>query len=117
MVSQRMSIGLDVHARSIAGCAIGEDTGEVIRRRFGYEPAAVVDWVRTFPEPAAVTYEAGPTGFGLARLFTASGIECVVAAPSKLLGVGSRWSRGRSGPRSRTWRSPANSLAGAGRWP
>jgi transposase len=81
---QRTSVGLDVHARSIVACGIDEPTGEVFRRRFGYEPAAVLDWVAGLPQPAAVTYEAGPTGFALARLFTASGIECVVAAPSKL---------------------------------
>lgn len=79
-----MSVGLDVHARSVVACAIDETTGEVLRRRFGYEPAAVVDWVRSLPQPAAVTYEAGPTGFALARMFTSSGIDCVVAAPSKL---------------------------------
>ena len=33
----------------------------------------------------AVTYEAGPTGFGLARALTAAGIICEVAAPSKLI--------------------------------
>lgn len=81
---QRTSVGLDVHARSVVGCAIDEDTGEVIRHRFGYDPAAVLEWVRSLPQPAAVTYEAGPTGFALARLFTAGGIECLVAAPSKL---------------------------------
>ena len=32
----------------------------------------------------AVAYEAGPTGFGLARALTAAGIRCVVVAPSKL---------------------------------
>ena len=32
----------------------------------------------------AVAYEAGPTGFGLARALTAAGIRCEVAAPSKL---------------------------------
>ncbi len=32
----------------------------------------------------AVTYEAGPTGFGLYRSLTAAGIRCEVAAPSKL---------------------------------
>ena len=32
----------------------------------------------------AVAYEAGPTGFGLARHLTAAGIRCVVVAPSKL---------------------------------
>jgi transposase len=33
----------------------------------------------------SVVYEAGPTGFGLARSFAAAGIECLVAAPSKLI--------------------------------
>jgi transposase len=79
-----MSVGLDVHARSVVGCAIDERTGEVLRRRFGYEPAAVIEWVSSMPQPAVVTYEAGPTGFGLARLIHGAGIECVVAAPSKL---------------------------------
>ena len=31
-----------------------------------------------------MVYEAGPTGFGLARALTGAGIACVVAAPSKL---------------------------------
>jgi transposase len=34
--------------------------------------------------PIAVTYEAGPTGFGLVRWLTSRGVRCVVAAPSKL---------------------------------
>ncbi|MCH6471484.1 IS110 family transposase [Sinomonas sp. 5-5] len=34
--------------------------------------------------PVAVVYEAGPTGFGLARALTSQGVRCVVAAPSKL---------------------------------
>jgi transposase len=32
----------------------------------------------------AVAYEAGPTGFSLARDLTATGLRCVVAAPSKI---------------------------------
>jgi len=79
-----MSVGLDVHARSVVAAAIDERTGELVRHRFGYDPAGVLDWVRSLPQPVAVTYEAGPTGFALARMFTAAGIECVVAAPSKL---------------------------------
>jgi transposase len=31
----------------------------------------------------AVAYEAGPTGFGLARALPAAGVGCVVVAPSK----------------------------------
>lgn len=36
------------------------------------------------PGPVAVTYEAGPTGFGLSRSLNAAGIRCEVVAPSKL---------------------------------
>ena len=35
-------VGLDVHARTIVGCVIDVDTGEVVHRRFGYELAEVV---------------------------------------------------------------------------
>ena len=31
-----------------------------------------------------MAYEAGPTGLGLARALVGAGIDCVVAAPSKL---------------------------------
>lgn len=34
--------------------------------------------------PVAVTYEAGPTGYGLARALSTAGLRCVVAAPSRL---------------------------------
>ncbi len=43
-----------------------------------------LDWVRGLPGPVRVVYEAGPTGFGLARFLLTAGIICVVAAPSKL---------------------------------
>ncbi len=36
------------------------------------------------PRPVRATYEAGPTGYGLAREFAKRGVECVVAAPSKI---------------------------------
>ena len=34
--------------------------------------------------PTLVAYEAGPTGFGLARALQAAGVECVIAAPGKI---------------------------------
>ena len=82
MKRQRTSVGLDVHARSVAGCALDGDTGEVFERRLTPDHEEIVDWIRSLPAPAAVVYEAGPTGFGLARFLMAGGIECVVAAPS-----------------------------------
>lgn len=84
MDTYRNFVGLDVHARSVVGCAIDVDTGEVIQRRFGYDLAEVVAWVASLPGVSQATYEAGPTGFGLFRLLESSGISCVVAAPSKL---------------------------------
>ena len=44
----------------------------------------VIGWVRCLPGPSAVVYEAGPTGFGLARAFTTAGIRCQIVAPSKM---------------------------------
>jgi transposase len=81
---QRTSIGLDVHARSVVGCGLDGDTGEVFQRRLCPDHREVLEWINGLPAPVAVTYEAGPTGFGLARALTTAGIDCVVAAPSKL---------------------------------
>jgi transposase len=81
---QRTSIGLDVHARSVVACGLDGDTGEVFKRRLCPDHREVLEWVRGLPAPVAVTYEAGPTGFGLARALIAAGIDCRVAAPSRL---------------------------------
>jgi transposase len=45
---------------------------------------AVVAWTVSLPGPVTVAYEAGPTGFGLARALQQVGVRCVVVAPSKL---------------------------------
>ncbi|WP_245580203.1 IS110 family transposase [Arthrobacter castelli] len=78
-------IGLDVHAQSIVGCAMNTQTGEVFREKMASDPVAVRSWVQRFDAPVRVAYEAGPTGFGLARYLIEAGIDCVVAAGSKLL--------------------------------
>ena len=82
--NQRTSVGLDVHARSVVACGLDGETGEVFERRLTPDHREILDWVRSLPGPVAVTYEAGPTGFVLARLLLMAGITCVVAAPSKL---------------------------------
>lgn len=84
VTSERMSVGLDVHARSVVGAALDGVTGEVLQRRLTPDPAEALAWVRSLPGPVRVTYEAGPTGFRLARVLAVAGVECVVAAPSKL---------------------------------
>ena len=82
--SLRTSIGLDVHARSVVACGLDGRTGELFERRLTPDHGEIVDWSRSLPAPVAVTYEAGPTGFGLARFLATAGLECLVAAPSKL---------------------------------
>ena len=84
MKRHRTSVGLDVHARSVVGCGLDRETGEIFQRRLTPSREEVCDWIRSLPAPAVVVYEAGPTGFGLARYLVDAGIECVVAAPSKL---------------------------------
>ena len=84
MFCERTSVGLDVHARSVAAAAIDGVTGELFQARLTPSHDEIRGWVRALPGPVAVTYEAGPTGFGLARALSGDGIRCVVAAPSKL---------------------------------
>lgn len=84
MERERTSVGLDVHARSVVACGIDDETGEMFRARLVPEPDVIFGWLRSLPGPVAVVYEAGPTGFGLARFLTGQGMRCLVAAPSKL---------------------------------
>lgn len=84
MFTERTSVGLDVHARSVVATAIDTTTGELFKQRLVPANEVVIDWLHTLPGPVAVTYEAGPTGFGLARAMATAGIRCEVAAPSKL---------------------------------
>ena len=59
-------------------------TGEMFERRLTPDHGDILGWLQVLPGPVAVTYEAGPTGFGLARFLLGQGIECLVVAPSKL---------------------------------
>ncbi|WP_067442096.1 IS110 family RNA-guided transposase [Nocardioides jensenii] len=84
MFTERTSVGLDVHARSVAAAAIDGVTGELIQTRLSPAHDHIRSWIGALPGPVAVTYEAGPTGFDLSRMLSAAGIRCEVAAPSKL---------------------------------
>jgi transposase len=84
LFTERTSVGLDVHARSVVAAAIDTRTGELFRQRLVPSTQSVLEWLIRLPGPIAVTYEAGPTGFGLARALAAADVRCEVAAPSKL---------------------------------
>lgn len=84
MFTERTSVGLDVHARSVAAAAIDGVTGELVQTKLTPSHDHIRSWLQDLPGPVAVAYEAGPTGFGLYRHLTATGIRCEVVAPSKL---------------------------------
>jgi len=50
----------------------------------GTDPGEIRQWIGELEGPVAVTHEAGPTGFGLARDLRAHGITCLVVAPSRI---------------------------------
>lgn len=75
-------VGLDVHARSVVAGVIEEATGELRVVRVPYRTDELVNWLAGQRAPVRVAYEAGPTGFGLARALGRADIRCTVAAPS-----------------------------------
>ena len=77
-------VGLDVHARKVVAGVLDGASGELRGWRAPLVPAETVEWLSQFPAPIRVAYEAGPTGYGLARACAAVGIACTVAAPSKI---------------------------------
>jgi transposase len=77
-------VGLDVHARKAVAGVLDAVSGELRSLRAPMLPVETVEWLRQFPAPVRVAYEAGPTGYVLARACAAAGIGCTVAAPSKI---------------------------------
>ena len=81
---ERTHVGLDVHALTVVACAIDGETGEIVRARLTPDQGEILAWIQDLPGPCRVVYEAGPTGFVLARVLREAGVDCLVAAPSKL---------------------------------
>jgi len=77
--STTVSVGLDVHARSVRLAAVRAD--ELLEERtLPYDEEAVGRVLRRWPA-VRCCYEAGPTGFGLYRYLVERGIDCRVVAP------------------------------------
>jgi transposase len=77
-------VGLDVHARTTLAGVLDAASGELHAQRVSPRSEETVAWLQSLPRPVRVAYEAGPTGYGLARACAASEIACTVAAPSKI---------------------------------
>ncbi|MGA2166366.1 MAG: transposase, partial [Solirubrobacteraceae bacterium] len=84
MAKVRSWAGLDVHAAKVLAVTVDGESGEVRARRLSGRTSEIVKFCAALPGPTRVAYEAGPTGFTLARVLRDAGIECVVAAPGKI---------------------------------
>jgi transposase len=69
-------LGLDVHRDTISVATLPPDAASAAVERIPSDEAAVLAFVGRFPEPARlrVCYEAGPTGYELARLLHRQGV-------------------------------------------
>ena len=84
MAKARSLVGLDVHATKIVAAVLDAETGELQFFRLGGDVGEAAGLCAGLPRPVRAAYEAGPTGYGLARELARRGVECVVAAPSKI---------------------------------
>jgi transposase len=82
--AQPFSIGIDVHKRSYH-VAIRRADGKAATMVCPADPQGLVEQInRLSIRVSAVAYEAGPTGFGLARTLRSAGIVTLMAAPSRI---------------------------------
>jgi transposase len=84
MAKARSLVGLDVHATKVVAAVLDGETGQLQTFAMSGENLKVAAFCAGLPRPVRAAYEAGPTGYGLARELAKRGVECVVAAPSKI---------------------------------
>jgi transposase len=84
MAKARTLVGLDVHATKIVAAVLDAETGEIAFFAMTADIGRTAGFCAGLPRPVRVAYEAGPTGYGLARELVKRRVECVVAAPSKI---------------------------------
>ncbi len=81
---QRFFIGIDVHKRSFSVALLRPD-GLIKDWTTPADVDSISNRLASLPiHIAAVCYEAGPTGYGLARQLRKKGIKVIVAAPSRI---------------------------------
>jgi transposase len=73
--------GLDVHVSGTVAAVLDAESGELRRQRLSGRSEQIAAFVSGLPGPVRATYEAGPSGFALARRLQAAGVDCLVCAP------------------------------------
>jgi transposase len=81
MAQAKTWAAFDVHVSGVVAATLDRDSGELRVQRLSGRSDDVAAFAAGLPGPVRATYEAGPTGFVLARKLQAAGVECVVCAP------------------------------------
>jgi transposase len=74
-------VGLDVHAAQTHAGVLDPVTGELFGRRLRGDPLVALEFLAGLGPDALAVYEAGPTGFVLARAAAERGLDVRVCAP------------------------------------
>jgi transposase len=77
-------VGLDVHARQTHAAILHLESGELAVSKLQGPPLEVVGVLERLGAGVVAVYEAGPTGFGLARAGRERGIDVRVVAPGSI---------------------------------
>jgi transposase len=83
-IKAKAIVGLDVHARQTHAAVLDQETGELRVSKLQVTPLEVVSFLEELGPGVRAVYEAGPTGFTLARAARERGIEVHVAAPGSI---------------------------------
>jgi transposase len=77
-------VGLDVHARQTHAAVLDLRSGELRTSRLRMAPIEVVSFLEGLGADLVAVYEAGPTGFGIARAGRERGFDVRVVAPGSI---------------------------------
>ena len=75
MAQVRSWVGLDVHSAMVVAACMDRESGELRMRRLAGATSDIVAFCAALPGPTRVAYEAGPTGFAVARALEAVGVQ------------------------------------------
>ncbi len=78
-------VGLDVHQAQTVAAVLDPVTGELsVERLRGVPERVVLGFLEQLGRPVRAVYEAGPSGFGLARAASERGVDVRVIAPGSI---------------------------------
>jgi transposase len=81
MAQAKTSVAFDVHVAGTVAAVLDHESGELRSQRLSGRSEDVAAFAAALPGPVRATYEAGPTGFALARRLRAAGVSSLVCAP------------------------------------